>query len=170
MSNPFMNNGRAPAPNPTAPAMPSTSAAANEAFEVDLSEVEDSYCIPDGIYAAKCVNVTQEVSKSGNPMFTWEFELVGGEYNGRQFRSWTAITPAAMWKVAETVQALGVGQSGQVVKFKRSDVIGKACGLVIEKDEYNGKTTSKVSNVISVEEMQERLEEAEEAARIPGMA
>lgn len=159
MSNPFINqNGRTPAPQNTAPTMPGTASISNDAFEVDLSNVqENSYTIPDGVYAAKCIDVNQDVSKSGNPMFVWEFELVGGDYNGRTFKSWTAITPAAMWKVAETVQALGVGQTGQVVKFKRSDVIGKACGLVIEKDEYNGKESSKISNVISVQEMQERI-------------
>lgn len=158
MSNPFINNA---APSKTAtPAnvMPGSKPISNDAFEVDLTEVqESSYAIPNGIYAAKCIDVAQDVSKSGNPMFVWEFELVGGDYNGRTFKSWTAITPAAMWKVAETVQALGVGQTGQVVKFKRSDVIGKACGLVMEEDEYNGKPTSRINSVISVQEMQERL-------------
>jgi hypothetical protein len=87
-------------------------------------------------------------------MFVWEFELVEGEYKGRSFKSWTAITPAAMWKIAETVVALGVGQTGQVVKFNRSDVIGKLCGLVIEEDEYNGKKTSKIRSVISVDDIE----------------
>lgn len=167
MSNPFINQNNAVAPQST-PAMPGTAPTSNDAFEVDLSNVqENSYAIPDGVYAAKCIDVTQDVSKSGNPMFVWEFELVGGDYNGRTFKSWTAITPAAMWKVAETVQALGVGQTGQVVKFKRSDVIGKACGLVIEQDEYNGKPTSRVSNVISVQEMQERLASANSNTPLP---
>lgn len=168
MSNPFINTLGASAPQPSAPAMPGTAPTSNDAFEVDLSNVqENSYVIPNGIYAAKCVDVTQDVSKGGNPMFVWDFELVGGDYNGRTFKSWTAITPAAMWKVAETVQALGVGQTGQVVKFKRSDVIGKACGLVIEEDEYNGKVSSKISNVISVQEMQERLASNSSSNPIP---
>lgn len=169
MSNPFINqNGKAPAPQNTAPTMPGTAPTSNDAFEVDLSNIqENSYAIPDGVYAAKCINVTQDVSKSGNPMFVWEFELVGGDYNGRTFKSWTAITPAAMWKVAETVQALGVGQTGQVVKFKRSDVINKACGLVIEQDEYNGKVNSKISNVISIQEMQERLTSGDSSSPLP---
>lgn len=126
----------------------------NDSFEVDLSDVQDSsYSIPDGTYYAKCVNVQQEVSKSGNPMFVWDFEITQGQYMGRTFKSWTAITPAAMWKVAETVQALGIGQTGSVVKFKRTDVIGKPCGLVIEEDEYNGKKSSKITKVIPVGEV-----------------
>lgn len=152
-NNPFMPGATAPTPAPSAmPGVPTSNA--NDAFEVDLSDVqENSYSIPDGTYRAKCTDVQQDVSKSGNPMFVWDFTIIEGQYAGRTFKSWTAITPAAMWKVAETVTALGVGQTGQVVKFKRGDVVGKECGIVIEQDEYNGKTSSKIANVIPVSEI-----------------
>ena len=88
-------------------------------------------------------------------MFVWDFEIVDGPNKGFLTKVFTAITPAAMWKVAETVQALGVGQSGQVVKFKRSDVIGKICGALIEQTEYNGSTRSQISRVMTLKEMQE---------------
>lgn len=154
-NNPFIN-GNAPAPQMggSAPMPKQSSAPNNDAFEVDLSDVQDqSYAIPDGTYKAKCIEVSQDVSKSGNPMFVWEFEITEGQYAGRTFKSWTAITPAAMWKVAETVIALGIGQQGQVVKFKRQDVLNKECGLVMEQDEYNGKPTSRISRVISLAEL-----------------
>lgn len=155
-NNPFMPGAKTQPTTPGAPMPGGNSASANDAFEVDLSDVqEQSYTIPDGTYRAKCIDVSQDVSKSGNPMFVWTFELIGGQYAGRQFKSWTAITPAAMWKVAETVIALGVGQTGKVVKFKRGDVVNRECGLVIEQDEYNGKVSSKISRVISLKELTE---------------
>jgi len=151
-NNPFIPDE---AEKPMVPMPGQASAPSNESFEIDLTDTADSqYCIPDGNYKAKCIDVQQNVSKSGNPMFVWEFELVEGKYKGRTFKSWTAITPAAMWKIAETVVALGVGQSGQVVKFNRSDVIGKLCGLIIEEDEYNGKKSSKIRSVISVDDIE----------------
>ena len=159
-NNPFMN-GAMNAPTPQmnsatgAPMPGGNSSSMNDKFEVDLTDVQDSYAIPDGSYRAKCIDITQDVSKSGNPMFVWQFELVDGQYAGRQFKLWTAVTPAAMWKVAETVVALGVGQNGQVVKFKRGDVLNKECGLILEQDEYNGKTTTKISRVISLKELAE---------------
>lgn len=162
MNNPFIPNtntnsvpwGESPTAAPTGVPMPGNVSSADQTFEVDFSTAQDrSYTVPDGSYKAKCIDVSQEVSKSGNPMFVWQFELVGGQYAGKQFKSWTAVTPAAMWKVAETVVALGVGQNGQVVKFKRSDVIGKLCGLVMEQDEYNGKMVSRVARVISLQEL-----------------
>ena len=160
MNNPFMNNSTPQTPAAGVP-MPGAANGMNAGFEVDLTNVQEpSFAIPNGTYKAKCINVTQDVSKSGNPMFIWEFEIAEGNYKGKTFKSWTAITPAAMWKVAETVIALGVGQTGQVVKFKKGDVVGKFCGLVMEQDEYNGKATSKVVRAISLAEMEDAAKAA----------
>jgi len=149
MTNPFINNGTS-APSP----MPSPSGTvSDDSFEVDLTGVEDQSNVPDGVYRVRCVNVEQSVSKGGNPMFVWDFEIAEGDRAGRVLKVFTAITPAAMWKVAETVQALGVGQTGSVVKFKRSDVVGKECGAVVEATEYNGNVRSQIQRVVTLEDL-----------------
>lgn len=145
-SNPFVN---APAPS----AQGAVTSAAADSFEVDLTEVESQGLIPAGAYRAKCANVEQGVSKGGNPMFIWDFEILEGDGKGRVLKVFTAITPAAMWKVAETVIALGVGQTGEVVKFRRSDVVGKDCGVVVEDTEYNGNVRSQIKRVASLAEL-----------------
>ena len=152
-NNPFMQNPfeNGPAPMP----MSGSSFSSPDSFEVDLSDVSDSFVIPDGNYKVKCIDVEQSVSKGGNPMFVWSFEVSEGQHMGFQSKVFTAITPAAMWKVAETVIALGVGQTGSVVKFKRADVVGKECGALIEKTEYNGQERSQISRVISLKELAE---------------
>lgn len=155
-NNPFIPNGGAPAPTPTAGTpMPGSPSNLNDSFEIDLTNVQDNFIIPDGNYKAKCIEVEQSVSQSGNPMFVWTFEICEGEHKGFQSKVFTAITPAAMWKVAETVQALGVGQTGSVVKFKRTDVINKECGVYIEQTEYNGQNRSQISKVMSLKELAE---------------
>ena len=163
-NNPFMP-GAMNAPTPqmssssatTGSPMPgmSTGNSMADNFEVDLTDVRDGYNIPDGNYKVKCVDIEQSVSKGGNPMFVWTFEISEGNHVGFQSKVFTAITPAAMWKVAETVQALGVGQTGSVVKFKRTDVVGKECGALIEATEYNGNTRSQISRVMSLKELAE---------------
>ena len=153
-NNPFMPSptGNRPAPSPTgAP----TSGKASDSFEVDLTEVESQELIPEGTYRARCADVQQSVSKGGNPMFVWDFEVLEGQGRGRVLKVFTAITPAAMWKVAETVIALGVGQTGEVVRFKRSDVVGKECGVTVADSEYNGNVRSQVQRVVSLAEMQQ---------------
>lgn len=163
-NNPFMN-GPAMAPQMSGPAattgsapMPGSSVPmGSDNFEVDLSEVQSGFTIPDGVYKVKCVEIEQTVSKGGNPMFAWTFEVSAGPNAGFQSKVFTALTPAAMWKVAETVEALGVGQTGQVVKFKRSDVINRECGALFEQTEYNGNTRSQISRVMTLKEMAEAL-------------
>lgn len=126
-----------------------------DSFEVDLTNIQGGFTIPDGNYKVKCVDVEQGVSKGGNPQFIWSFEVSEGNNTGFQSKVFTALTPAAMWKVAETVMALGVGQSGSVVKFKRSDVVNKECGALIEQTEYGGKVRSQITRVMSLKELEE---------------
>lgn len=154
-NNPFIPGG---APAPISAPMPGQ-VPTNDNFEVDLTDVEvgGGFVIPDGIYKVKCMNVEQTVSKGGNPMFVWDFEIVDGPHAGFKSKVFTAITPAAMWKVAETVIALGVGQQGSVVKFKRSDVLNKECGAMFETSEYNGQNRSQIARVMSIQEMLEAL-------------
>lgn len=161
MSNPFMPTPGAASVAPTNSPMPGASVPmGSDNFEVDLSEVQSGFTIPNGLYRVKCIEIEQTVSKGGNPMFVWTFEISAGDRAGFQSKVFTAITPAAMWKVAETVEALGVGQQGQVVKFKRSDVINKECGALFEESEYNGQTRSQISRVMTLKEMAEAMNNA----------
>lgn len=153
-NNPFLPTNGAQAPtNTPMPGAPTGGAIPQGDFEVDLTNVQDNFTVPDGNYLVQCTDVEQSVSKGGNPMFIWTFQIVGGDRAGFESKVFTAITPAAMWKVAETVQALGVGQTGSVVKFKRTDVVGKQCGATIEATEYNGQTRSQISKVMSLAEL-----------------
>lgn len=159
-NNPFMPGASAPTtPIPGASNTPMPGAPAGpDNFEVDLTDVQENFTIPDGVYKVKCIDIEQSVSKGGNPMFIWTFEVAEGEKAGFQTKVFTAITPAAMWKVAETVQALGIGQTGQTVKFKRTDVINKECGALIEQTEYNGRLNSQISRVMTLKELAEAKE------------
>ena len=155
-NNPFLPGAGAPVPTTSGVPTPSMKGASlADTFEVDLTDVQDNFKIPDGTYKVKCIDIDQTVSKGGNPMFVWSFEVSEGDHAGFQSKVFTAITPAAMWKVAETVQALGVGQTGSVVKFKRTDVLNKECGALIEEVEYNGQMRSQISKVISLKELAE---------------
>lgn len=119
----------------------------NETFSVDLSNVSDGYSIPEGTYKVRCIDVEQRISKSGNPTFVWTFVVDGDAYAGFELRHFTAITPAAMWKVGEALQALGIGKPGEKINFTRNDVIGKTCTASIVDDEYNGKTRSRIDKL-----------------------
>lgn len=160
-NNPFMKGPGMNTPTGPIGGMPAPTGSVSmggDNFEIDLSSVQsNAYTVPDGIYRVKCVEIEQTVSRGGNPMFAWTFEICAGNFSGFQSKSFTALTPAAMWKVAETVEALGVGSQGQVVKFKRSDVINKECGAMFEQSEYNGTVRSSITRVMTLKEMAEAL-------------
>lgn len=123
----------------------------NATFDIDLTNVQTGFVIPDGKYRMSCADVEQGVSKANNPQFIWTFTVMNGDYVGREFKYFTALTPAAMWKVAETVTALGLGVVGQKIKFTRSEVQGRQCIAVIEESEYNGQVRSSITSLEPVE-------------------
>ena len=126
----------------------------NDTFDVDLTEVSSGYVIPDGMYPIRCIDVNQGVSQAGNPQFIWDFVITTGEKAGTDMKLFTALTPAAMWKVAEVVVALGVGQIGQKVTFKKADVVGRECVGVIEKQTYKGNERSSITKCMTMAEAQ----------------
>lgn len=138
-----------PVPAPRAAAMPMQPAQPQDQFEVDLTNVTNGNNIPSGNYRVRCIDVTQETSKQGNPMFAWTFVIVDGAYAGKEFKYFTAMTPAAIWKVSEVVTALGIGAAGQVVRFSRAQVVNRECVAEIEDDDYNGQTRSVIKSVMT---------------------
>lgn len=146
-----------PLDNPTAAApLPGRgSAVENDVFEADLTDADNGLIIPDSLYSLRCIDVEQGVSNSGNPQFVWTFAITQGEYSGREFKLWTALTPAAMWKVAEVIVALGVGEVGKAVRFHKKDILGKECVGVIEESDYKGRKRSSISRVMTFKEAQE---------------
>ncbi len=126
---------------------PFGSPSGDDDFEVDLGEGDGGggASIAEGTYAMRVVDVEVGESKAGNPMWTWTFAITGNEkgkkseYSGKEVKLWTALTPAALWKLSETVQALQVPIENNRIKCKKADLVGKTCLGVIEVGEYNGR-------------------------------
>lgn len=115
----------------------------------EFEAVVDVRRAPEGICIVQLMNVSQERSKSsGNKMWVWEFAIrkytdpaeVGDEFNGEIVKVFTALSKSAMWKLEETLKALGVkiGDAG-AVKFSKDQVIGVVCKAAIEHSVYNDK-------------------------------
>ena len=128
-----------------------------EDFVVDLTEQEPvkapqssdpkRYCIPDGEYAVVVTDVNKEKSKAGNDMFVWDMEIPEGDHEGHTLRIYTALTPAALWKLSETVEALGLGEAGQSVKFSKKKAHGRRAIAKVVAQEYNDKWNSNIDKL-----------------------
>ena len=132
---PYNNN-----PNPTG----------NEVFEIDMGSatVDDRRDPSPGDYEATLSDLEKSFSKAGNPMWVWHFKLNGGSFTGYTYRYYTAVTPAAMWKVAQVVAALGLSQDGKTANFTKSDAIGKPALLRLEEETWDGQTRINISEIM----------------------
>lgn len=115
---------------------------------------DETATVAAGTYTARVVDVVKGDSKAGNPMWTWTFAVTGNEkgkksdFDGKELKLWTALTPAAMWKLSETVQALGIPVEDNKIKCKKGDLVGKSCLIEVQEDEYNGRPSAKINKCL----------------------
>jgi hypothetical protein len=104
-------------------------------------------------YVFRLIDVQFEYSQAGNPMWTWDFACVSDlkgnqDHAGKEMRYWTALTPSALFKVEEVMNALNVTTDDKgKAKFKKSDVVGVlVLGHVVES-EYQGQKRPSLESV-----------------------
>lgn len=107
-------------------------------------------------YEAKLIDVTKDVSNKGNDMFVWCFQILRACGDGDtthdtwEGKVYTALTDAAMWKVNEVLQALGLGEivDGRIkADFSKAEAVNRLCIIEIEHDEYRGQPQAKINLV-----------------------
>lgn len=102
--------------------------------------------VEPGRYASKVYAVTDGKSKSGNPMFTVEVELLEGENAGQLLRTWLPQTGKARFKLAAFLDALRIKPSGKF-KLNPQKLVGKKIGVVVEDapddSEFSGRSEIK---------------------------
>lgn len=122
-----------------------------DAFEIDLTGVAGggSVLIPEGQYEAICIEVKHGYAKSsGNPQWIWRFAIAKGPHAGVELPYYTALTPGALWKVSEVVTALGLGQPGQKVSFKKEQARNRRCLIEVVTDTYNNQKRSSITQIL----------------------
>jgi hypothetical protein len=122
-------------------------------FSILIPEGAESGKIPaSDQYIGKLMTLTKSVSQGGkgNKMWTFGFQIVKGKYVGMDFQLYCPLVPNAMWKLADTLAALGVKYvPGKEINFKRSEVIGTLVRLIIG----DGKTqdgSREISKLVGV--------------------
>lgn len=101
-----------------------------------------------GIYTLKLTEVEATTSKADNPMWIWQFQVSGGQFNGVELREYTVITDKALWKLNSIFQAFGVPASTHT-----DDLIGKTVRASIENEvisqgRLKGEQTNRIRNYL----------------------
>jgi hypothetical protein len=130
----------------------------DEVFELDsdqqaaLEDSDKAFFVEPGDYMARVVDIEKGASKAGNAMWTWTWAIVSGDSAGKELKLWTALTPKAMFKLRECVEALGVWSPGEKLRVKPREVVGKTAVITVVEEDYNGKPSSKIESVSAPED------------------
>jgi len=139
-------------------------------ISVDFTGVSSSggAPIPPGDYAVKVMDVSNEISASkGNPYLKWELEVISPECKGRKLWHNTVLTPAALWNLRKTLEALGMEIPDSSYDLNIRELINGVMGVTVEHEEYQGKMKAKVADVFALEDEVDEDDEEEVAPPPP---
>lgn len=123
----------------------------DEAVEVILPEGAESGRIPAGDqYIGQLLGMVHGRSKSSdNPMLTWTFTMYKGDFRGMDFTLYTPLSENSMWKLADTLTALGVKwEPGVKVSIKSKELKGTLVRMKIVDDKFEDRDRSKLSGIL----------------------
>lgn len=133
----------------------SPAASDNGRYQILIPEGAESGLIPDSDqYIGKLTNIIQNVSKQGkgNPQYVFSFQLTSPKkYRGYDFDLYCPLVEKSMWKLADTLTALGVRFTpGKQFEIDRERLKGVLVRLNIKKQAGSDgfRDQSKIQNVL----------------------
>ena len=124
---------------------------------VDFSDVQSKAVIPADNYPGVIADVLlKEKPGAEHPYISWDVAIAEGEYEGRHPTPLTtSFNPAALWKMMETFQNLGLDAKEIDLEFDDEtgqltspEVIGLPCVIEVFNEPYNKRMTSKISSIL----------------------
>jgi len=117
-------------------------------IQVDWSQAESSGFEPvePGEYAAVCTGCKLSDKPGGSGFHYVELEFTGKDPKRKYWGNYS-LSPKALWKLKETIVALGIEPGDGPFELDPEDVIGKDALLVITQETYNGRVNNKIDSV-----------------------
>jgi hypothetical protein len=125
-------------------------------LEVDFSEVVSQEPVRPGKYDVVIDQIMVKQSETSDyPTLHWSLTLVGGEFEGRRLTMYTSLSPKALWKLQQTFTSYGLEGSKVALDYDNEtgvliepDLSGQPGIATIYNEPYQGRTTSKVSDLV----------------------
>lgn len=135
-------------------------AGGDEEFALPLDEAVSNFNAPADDYEMYCTDLVKSVSEAGNPMYEWTFRTTGrrkvdnfqkvdGENADKEFKTFTALTPKALWKLEELAVAMGIGEAGKPGTVTKSGVLGVLVIGTLEDSVYKGKPRTQLGTIVA---------------------
>lgn len=131
------------------------------ARSLDFSNVKESSGInpkhlEDGEYLAKVVRVEEVTAKDDTPM--WLFVITPDDHKSAAYPYYCKLQENQLWKVRNLFISAGLGKlvaGKSKVKINPEKVVGRSIGIVLEEDEYEGKTKSVIEAVMPASDLED---------------
>lgn len=134
---------------------------------VDLTKVKEGGNFrpkrkPEGDYKAKIVKVDDHQPKDTTKPQGWVYTIMVDGDNRATYPFYVNPAPKEAWKIAQISEAAGFKISGKRVNFDPNRLVGKAVGVALEDDEYEGRVKSSIGEIFPVSEVGANANEADD--------
>lgn len=147
-------------------------AKSGDAVVVDFSDTESrggkkggrSAHLPEGDYTAKVKSAEfGHSSEKETPGIMMVWAITGpNSAKGKTIRDSLWLTDKSLWRVRQTLEALGLQVPSKKVKVNPKSMVGKEAAITLEDEEYEGKVRSRVVDCFSLSEYEELDTSADE--------
>ncbi len=130
----------------------------NEGLVVDFDDVDENQqfeCIPQGVYDAVVSGLEYGLSQaSGNPMWTWELTLEGGDWAGRKVFSHTTFNPDGLPRTKKVImrvmsELLDRKPFSPEAIANEGVLVGAACQVKLNIKMYDGRKVNNVREILA---------------------
>lgn len=108
--------------------------------------------VKEGDYAAKIVKVEDGKSKKTDE-FQYVFTIKLQAFSQNSYPYYCKLAENQLWKLRNLAVAAGLNVPKKRVKFDPNKVVGKAIGVSMEDDEFEGKEKSVIGAVFPISEL-----------------
>jgi len=115
---------------------------------------------PPADYHVKCVSA--KLGKSGDketPRVEVTYKIVAGKQKGGQLRDDLYLTPKSLWRLRQTMEAMGMKIPSKAVNLDVDMLKGKELAVTLDDDEYNDTVYSKVVDAFTLAEFESEDDE-----------
>lgn len=131
-------------------------------ISVNFEGVKAFKTIAEGQYKLKITSAERGTTDNDNEKIDWEFEVANGPSAGSKLWTTTTLTDKSLWKLRELLEAAGQEVPDDEMDIDLDDLVGCELGAVVFHEEYEGKNRAKISDFISVDEVDGEADEEEE--------
>lgn len=110
---------------------------------------------PPSDYHVKCVSA--KLGKSGDketPRVEVTYKIMNGKHKGGQLRDDLYLTPKSLWRLRQTMEAMGIKIPNKSVNIDVDMLKGKELAVTLDDDEYNDTVYSKVVDAFTLTEFE----------------